>query len=38
MLVTLAIGDMMQSDANLELIKRATAAVEDHDSFARLTD
>ena len=38
MLVTLAIGDMMQSDANLELIKRATAAVEDHDSFARLTN
>jgi hypothetical protein len=36
MLVTLAIGDMMQKDVNLELIKRATAAVEDHDSFARL--
>ena len=34
MTVTLAIGGMMHEGSNLELIKRATAAVEDHDSFA----
>lgn len=33
MMITLAIGGMMQNDVNLELIKRAAAAVEDHDSF-----
>ncbi len=36
MTITLAIGGMMHHDSNLELIKRAAAAVEDHDSFARL--
>ena len=36
MTITLAIGGMMHLESNLELIKRATAAVEDHDSFARL--
>lgn len=34
MVVTLAIGGMMQYEANLELIRRAAAAVDDHDSFA----
>lgn len=37
MLITLAIGGMMKHASNLELIKRTTAAVEDHDSFARLS-
>ena len=36
MLITLAIGGMMDRDSNLTLIKRVTAAVEDHDSFTRL--
>lgn len=36
MTVTLAIGGMMHHESNLELIKRAAAAVEDHDSFAIL--
>jgi hypothetical protein len=36
MLVTLAIGDMMPLDSNLELIRRATAAVEDFDVFEAL--
>lgn len=36
MTVTLAIGGMMQHDSNVEMIERAAAAVEDHDSFARL--
>lgn len=34
MVVTMGIGGMMSHDSNLELIRRATAAVEDHDSFA----
>lgn len=34
MTVTLGIGGMMQRDHNLELIKRAASAVEDHDSFS----
>ncbi|MBZ0159626.1 MAG: phosphotransferase [bacterium] len=34
MVVTLAVGDMMPLDSNLELIRRAAAAVEDHDAFA----
>lgn len=36
MVVTLAIGGMMQHETNLELIRRAAAAVEDHDSFAMI--
>lgn len=36
MLVTLAIGGMMQHETNLELIRRTAAAVEDHDSFAMI--
>ncbi|QPK61989.1 phosphotransferase [Methylomonas sp. LL1] len=36
MTVTLGIGGMMQHDSNLELIRRAAAAVDDHDSFALL--
>lgn len=34
MVVTLAVGGMMQIDANLELIRRSAAAVADHRSFA----
>ncbi len=34
MVVTLAIGDLMPLDSNLELIRRAAAAVEDHDALA----
>mgnify|MGYP001606057678 FL=1 len=34
MVVTLAVGGMMGLGANLELIRRAAAAVEDHDTFA----
>jgi len=33
MLVTLAIGDMMDRESNTELIRRATAAIEDLDVF-----
>lgn len=36
MVVTLAIGGMMEQDSNLELIRRAAAAIEDHDSYAAL--
>ncbi|MDD2761012.1 MAG: aminoglycoside phosphotransferase family protein [Methylomonas sp.] len=36
MTITLAIGGMMHHESNLELIERAAAAVDDHDSFARL--
>lgn len=36
MVVTLAIGGMMNRDSNLELIRRTAAAVDDHDSFAVL--
>lgn len=36
MTVTLAIGGMMHRESNVEMIKRAAAAVEDHDSFAIL--
>lgn len=36
MVVTLAIGGMMDRESNVEMIKRAAAAVNDHDSFARL--
>jgi hypothetical protein len=34
MVVTLAVGGMMPPAQNLELIRRAAAAVEDHDSYA----
>lgn len=34
MVVTLAVGDLMPLDSNLELIRRAAAVVEDHDAFA----
>jgi hypothetical protein len=37
MVITLAIGGMMQRASNLELIKRTTAAVSDHASFVRLS-
>ncbi|WP_174624716.1 phosphotransferase family protein [Candidatus Methylobacter favarea] len=36
MLMTLAIGGMMDSESNLELIRRTAAAVEDHDAFSVL--
>ncbi len=36
MVVTLGIGGMMNDGGNLEMIKRAAAAVDDHDSFARI--
>lgn len=36
MIVTLAVGGMMEVSSNLELIKRATAAVADADAFAAL--
>jgi aminoglycoside phosphotransferase (APT) family kinase protein len=34
MVVTLAIGRLMPLESNLELIRRAATAVEDHDAFA----
>lgn len=37
MILTMAIGDMMERTSNIELIRRASAAVEDHDAFAALT-
>ena len=36
MVVTLALGDMMELNSNLELIRRAAAAVEDYESFGGL--
>ena len=36
MVLTLAVGGMMEQAGNLELIGRASAAVEDHDSFGAL--
>lgn len=33
MVVTLAVGGMMQLDSNLEMIRRAALALEDHDTF-----
>jgi len=36
MLVTLAIGGMMDTESNLELIRRTAAAVEDLDAFSAL--
>ncbi|OAI25690.1 aminoglycoside phosphotransferase [Methylomonas sp. LWB] len=36
MVVTLAIGGLMDAEPNLEMIRRASAAVDDHDSYAAL--
>jgi len=36
MIVTLAIGGMMEHNSNLELIARVSAAVDDNDSYAAL--
>jgi hypothetical protein len=36
MIVTLAVGGMMPLDSNIEIIRRAAQAVEDHDTFAIL--
>lgn len=36
MVVTLAVGGMMERDSNLELMRRAAAAIEDHDAFAAI--
>lgn len=36
MVVTLAIGGMMDKSSNLELIARASAALDDHDSYSAL--
>ncbi len=36
MVVTLAVGGMMEHDSNLELIRRTAAAIEDHDAFGAL--
>jgi len=36
MIATLAIGGMMELDSNIELIRRAAAAAEDHDAFAAM--
>lgn len=36
MLVTLAVGDMMELDANKSLIERTAAAIEDNDAFSTL--
>jgi hypothetical protein len=38
MVVTLAIGGMMEEAANLEMIRRAACAINDLDGFAALTD
>ncbi len=37
MIVTLAVGGMMQLESNLEMIRRAAQAIEDHDTFAILS-
>jgi hypothetical protein len=36
MVVTLAVGGMMQMEGNLEMICRAAQAIEDHGTFAIL--
>jgi aminoglycoside phosphotransferase (APT) family kinase protein len=36
MVMTLAVGDMMAKESNLELIRRTAAAVDDLDAFAAL--
>ncbi|MFW6324197.1 MAG: hypothetical protein ACOC0U_03960, partial [Desulfovibrionales bacterium] len=38
MLVTLAVGGMMDKKSNLELIRRAAVAAQDQDSFRILLD
>jgi hypothetical protein len=38
MVVTLAIGGMMEEEANLEMIRRAACAISDLDGFAALAD
>jgi Ser/Thr protein kinase RdoA (MazF antagonist) len=35
MVMTLAIGRLMEQESNLELIRRAATAVEDHDAFSQ---
>jgi hypothetical protein len=35
MVMTLAIGRLMELESNLELIRRAATAVEDHDAFSQ---
>jgi hypothetical protein len=37
MIVTLAVGGMMQLESNLEMIRRAAQAIEDNDTFAILS-
>jgi hypothetical protein len=37
MIVTLAIGGMMERNSNIELIKRTSTAVNDHDSLVALS-
>jgi aminoglycoside phosphotransferase (APT) family kinase protein len=37
MVLTLAVGGLMEREANLELIRRTMAALEDHDAFKFLT-
>ncbi len=36
MVVTLAVGGMMKLESNLEMIRRAAFAIEDHDAFVIL--
>ena len=36
MILTLAIGSMMQLESNLEMIRRTALAIEDHDTFGIL--
>jgi aminoglycoside phosphotransferase (APT) family kinase protein len=36
MVITLAVGGMMQVESNLEMLNRAALAIEDHDTFALL--
>jgi hypothetical protein len=36
MIVTLAVDGMVQMESNLEMISRATLAIEDHGAFALL--
>lgn len=38
MVVTLAVGGLMQLDSNLEMIRRSTLAVTDHDTFGMFTN
>ncbi|MEC4748371.1 phosphotransferase [Methylomicrobium sp. Wu6] len=38
MVVTLAVGDMMEEEANIEMIRRAASAISDLEGFAALAD